>query len=144
MPHGETIPVAQRALRVAREQCIHGDVRHLGHLPAKVAVGLHRGDCFIMLELIPIPSLGLLVLVTLLVMAQTTIATQLNTARVLIYSATRDFRHDSIPTAVDALVQGGPAHQIAFDHTEDQTWFTDERLGQYDAVLFLSNTGEGA
>ncbi|RDX43802.1 class I glutamine amidotransferase-like protein [Lentinus brumalis] len=75
-------------------------------------------------------------------MAQTTSATQLNTARILIYSATRDFRHDSIPTAVDALVQRGPSYQVAFDHTEDQTWFTDERLAQYDAVLFLSNTGE--
>ncbi|RPD75088.1 class I glutamine amidotransferase-like protein [Lentinus tigrinus ALCF2SS1-7] len=85
---------------------------------------------------------ALLVLVSLLAMTQTTNTTQLNTARILIYSATRDFRHDSIPTAVDALVQGGPSHQIAFDHTEDQTWFTDERLAQYDAVLFLSNTGE--
>ena len=66
-----------------------------------------------------------------------------NVARVLIYSATRDFRHDSIPTAVDALVSHGPAANISFDHTEDQTWFTDDRLQQYDAILFLSNTGEG-
>ncbi|KAI0366292.1 class I glutamine amidotransferase-like protein [Pilatotrama ljubarskyi] len=65
-----------------------------------------------------------------------------NVARVLIYSATRDFRHDSIPTAVGALVAQGPAANITFDHTEDQTWFTDERLQQYDALLFLSNTGE--
>ncbi|KAH9902588.1 class I glutamine amidotransferase-like protein [Cubamyces lactineus] len=65
-----------------------------------------------------------------------------NVARVLIYSATRDFRHDSIPTAVDALVSHGPAANISFDHTEDQTWFTDDRLQQYDAILFLSNTGE--
>ncbi|KAI0329294.1 class I glutamine amidotransferase-like protein [Cubamyces sp. BRFM 1775] len=69
-------------------------------------------------------------------------ATLPNVARVLIYSATRDFRHDSIPTAVDALVSHGPAASISFDHTEDQTWFTDDRLQQYDALLFLSNTGE--
>ncbi|KAI0350012.1 class I glutamine amidotransferase-like protein [Trametes cingulata] len=67
---------------------------------------------------------------------------QSSVARVLIYSATRDFRHDSIPTAVDALVAQGPAANITFDHTEDQTWFTDDRLQQYDALLFLSNTGE--
>ncbi|KAI0723533.1 class I glutamine amidotransferase-like protein [Earliella scabrosa] len=74
-------------------------------------------------------------------MGETT-AQQLNAARVLVYSATRGFRHDSIPTAVDALLQAGPSRRIAFDHTEDQTWFTDDRLAQYDAVLFLSNTGE--
>ncbi|KAI0775011.1 class I glutamine amidotransferase-like protein [Trametes elegans] len=69
-------------------------------------------------------------------------AQQSSVARILIYSATRDFRHDSIPTAVDALVAQGPAGSIAFDHTEDEGWFTDERLQQYDALLFLSNTGE--
>lgn len=88
-------------------------------------------------------TLRLLAAALSLAMAQAN-AAQLNVARVLIYSATRDFRHDSIPTAVDALVQLGPSAGIAFDHTEDQTWFIDETLAQYDAVLFLSNTGEGA
>ena len=83
-------------------------------------------------------------LFTFLVAMGETAAQQLNAARVLVYSATRGFRHDSIPTAVDALLQAGPSRRIAFDHTEDQTWFTDDRLAQYDAVLFLSNTGEGA
>ncbi|KAH9846220.1 class I glutamine amidotransferase-like protein [Lenzites betulinus] len=69
-------------------------------------------------------------------------AAQSSVARILIYSATRDFRHDSIPTAVDALVAHGPAANITFDHTEDETWFTDDTLQQYDALLFLSNTGE--
>ena len=76
-------------------------------------------------------------------MASSSNAAQLSVARILIYSATRDFRHDSIPTAVDALVKQGPAANITFDHTEDQTWFNDDTLAQYDAVLFLSNTGEG-
>ncbi|CDO77009.1 hypothetical protein BN946_scf184298.g36 [Trametes cinnabarina] len=70
------------------------------------------------------------------------VSAQPSIARVLIYSATRDFRHDSIPTAVDALVAHGPAANITFDHTEDETWFTDDRLRQYDGVVFLSNTGE--
>ncbi|KAL7279351.1 hypothetical protein ACG7TL_007192 [Trametes sanguinea] len=72
----------------------------------------------------------------------TDILAQPNVARVLIYSATRDFRHDSIPTAVDALVAHGPTANITFDHTEDETWFTDDRLQQYDGIVFLSNTGE--
>ena len=74
---------------------------------------------------------------------QLTMAQQTNGARILIYSATADFRHDSIPTAVNALVQHGPAANISFDHTEDKTWFVDDTLAQYDAVLFLMNTGEG-
>ncbi|KAI0833696.1 class I glutamine amidotransferase-like protein [Trametes gibbosa] len=78
--------------------------------------------------------------IALAIMSET--SAQSSVARILIYSATRDFRHDSIPTAVDALVAHGPAANITFDHTEDQTWFTDDRLQQYDALLFLSNTGE--
>ncbi len=70
-------------------------------------------------------------------------ADQACSARALIYSATADFRHDSIPTAVQALITNGPASNVQFDHTEDQTWFTDDRLAQYDAIVFLQNTGEG-
>nr|VWO99763.1 Epl1 protein (Extracellular small protein 1) [Ganoderma boninense] len=83
-----------------------------------------------------------LLLSSLLLWARPTVAEQTNVARILIYSATADFRHDSIPTAVDALVQLGPDSNIAFDRTEDKTWFTDDTLAQYDALLFLSNTGE--
>ena len=64
-------------------------------------------------------------------------------ARVLIYSATAEFRHDSIPTAIDALKRNGASANVNFDATEDQTLFTDEALSAYDALLFLSNTGEG-
>ncbi|KAH9945196.1 trehalose utilization-domain-containing protein [Epithele typhae] len=78
----------------------------------------------------------------LLAMASLSNAHQINDARILIYSATRDFRHDSIPTAVDALVKLGPTSRMVFDHTEDQALFTDDNLAQYDALLFLSNTGE--
>jgi len=68
--------------------------------------------------------------------------TNSNTAKVLIFSRTVDFRHDSIPTAINALKQQGQSHNIQFDNTEDQTLFTDSNLSQYDGILFLSNTGE--
>lgn len=32
---------------------------------------------------------------------------------------------------------------IVFDQTEDRGQFTDENLKNYDALLFLSTTGEG-
>jgi hypothetical protein len=64
-------------------------------------------------------------------------------ARVLIYSATQRFRHDSIPDAIAALKARGPTANISFDDTEDQSRFTDSVLSAYDAILFLDNTGEG-
>ena len=61
----------------------------------------------------------------------------------LIYSATADFRHDSIPTARDALIARGSTINLQFDATEDPTRFTDAGLAPYDLLLFLMNTGEG-
>jgi len=60
--------------------------------------------------------------------------------QVLIYSATAGYRHDSIPTAANALIS---STEISFNHTEDAAWFTDEILSTFDALLFLSTTGEG-
>lgn len=64
-------------------------------------------------------------------------------AHILIYSATAGFRHDSIPTAISALEQAGQQNNIQFDNTEDKSLFNNANLVQYDAILFLSTTGEG-
>jgi hypothetical protein len=64
-------------------------------------------------------------------------------ARILIYSATADYRHDSIPTAIQALKAQGPSINVVFDNSEDQSIFNDQGLAVYDALLFLDNTGEG-
>ncbi|KEP52666.1 class I glutamine amidotransferase-like protein [Rhizoctonia solani 123E] len=64
------------------------------------------------------------------------------TSRILIYSATAGYRHDSIPAATAALQQLGRQHEIAFDATEDNTQFNDSNLANYDAILFLSNSEE--
>lgn len=68
---------------------------------------------------------------------------QMVPARVLIYSATVGFRHDSITTAIQALKDKGGSINVRFDATEDKTQFTDATLSTYDALLFLSTTGEG-
>jgi hypothetical protein len=70
-------------------------------------------------------------------------ATLAQQARILLYTATAEFRHDSIPTAIQALQTGGPAHSVVFDATEDRSKFTEENLSQYDAIMFVSTTGEG-
>ncbi|KAF5367124.1 hypothetical protein D9758_003999 [Tetrapyrgos nigripes] len=85
------------------------------------------------LALIPI----LLVSLALPLLAQKTIP-----ARILIYSATREFRHDSIPTAIQALQSKASSINVTFDDTEDQNQFADDILAGYDALLFLDNTGE--
>jgi len=64
-------------------------------------------------------------------------------ARLLIYSATQRFRHDSIPTAIEQLKAKGGEINVQFDATEDQTQFSDANLAKYDGILFLSTTGEG-
>ncbi|KAK0495394.1 class I glutamine amidotransferase-like protein [Armillaria luteobubalina] len=64
------------------------------------------------------------------------------TARALVYTATAGFRHDSIPTAVQALRARGSAVSIDFQNTEDKGVFTDQGLEGYDIVIFLSTTGE--
>ena len=63
-------------------------------------------------------------------------------ANVLIYSATKEFRHDSIPTAIQSLKSRSADYNITFEDTEDLTWFREDRLGGYDAIVFLSTTGE--
>jgi type 1 glutamine amidotransferase len=64
------------------------------------------------------------------------------TFRVLLFSRTVAFRHDSIPDAVDALSRAGPEHGFAVDATEDPTTFSDERLAGYAAVAFVMTTGD--
>jgi len=62
--------------------------------------------------------------------------------RVLVYSATAGYRHESIPVAIESFKRLGPQYGIQFDFTEDNTWFNDTGLAVYDCVLFLSNSDE--
>ncbi|CAE6426891.1 unnamed protein product [Rhizoctonia solani] len=64
------------------------------------------------------------------------------TPRILIYSATAGYRHESIPAATAALQQLGQQHGLAFDAIEDRAQFNDNNLANYDALLFLSNSQE--
>ena len=62
--------------------------------------------------------------------------------RVLVFSKTTGFRHDSIPAGIAAIQQLGAQNNFAVDATEDDTRFTDTNLAQYAAVIFLSSTGD--
>ncbi|WP_405141246.1 ThuA domain-containing protein [Sphaerisporangium sp. NBC_01403] len=62
--------------------------------------------------------------------------------KVLVFSKTTGFRHDSIPEGVAAVQKLGQDNNFAVDTTEDATKFTDENLKQYQAVVFMSTTGD--
>ncbi|MFD9969003.1 ThuA domain-containing protein [Streptomyces sp. NPDC059011] len=62
--------------------------------------------------------------------------------RVLVFSKTAGFRHDSIPTGVTALQELGTGSGITVDATEEAGQFTTANLARYDAVVFLSTTGD--
>ncbi|WP_306316429.1 MULTISPECIES: ThuA domain-containing protein [unclassified Streptomyces] len=62
--------------------------------------------------------------------------------RVLVFSKTAGFRHDSIPEGIAALKELGAAERLAVDTTEDATAFTPGNLARYKAVVFLSTTGD--
>jgi type 1 glutamine amidotransferase len=62
--------------------------------------------------------------------------------RVLVFSKTTGFRHDSIPAGI-ALIQAlGAAHGFAVDASEDAALLTRSGLGVYRAVIFLNTTGD--
>ncbi|WP_415924513.1 ThuA domain-containing protein [Streptomyces sp. MI02-7b] len=62
--------------------------------------------------------------------------------RVLVFSRTAGFRHDAIPTGIAALKELGASANITVDSTEEPKQFTTNNLARYDAVVFLSTTGD--
>ncbi|MFI7151663.1 ThuA domain-containing protein [Nonomuraea sp. NPDC050022] len=62
--------------------------------------------------------------------------------KVLVFSKTAAFRHDSIPNGIQAIRDLGAANDFAVDATEDANAFTTANLAQYKAVVFLSTTGD--
>lgn len=62
--------------------------------------------------------------------------------RVLVFSKTAGFRHDSIPEGIAAVRQLGESNGFTVDATEDAAAFTSRNLRRYDAVVFLSTTGD--
>ncbi|CAL9648668.1 hypothetical protein SUDANB140_06558 [Streptomyces sp. enrichment culture] len=62
--------------------------------------------------------------------------------KVLVFSKTAGFRHDSIPEGVAALKELGTPAGISVTATEEAGQFTTNNLAKYDAVAFLSTTGD--
>lgn len=63
-------------------------------------------------------------------------------ARVLVFTKTAGFRHESIAVGIAALCGLGEEDGFAVEPTEDAGAFTDVNLARFDAVVFLNTTGD--
>lgn len=62
--------------------------------------------------------------------------------RLLVFSKTTGgFRHESIGVAKEAIGRLGKEYGFEVDSTEDASWFSEQRLKQYQTVIFLSTSG---
>lgn len=62
--------------------------------------------------------------------------------RVLVFSKTAGFRHDSIPVAVEAVKTLATAKRFEVESTEDATAFNAANLAKFKVVIFLLTTGD--
>lgn len=62
--------------------------------------------------------------------------------RVLVFSKTTGFRHESIPAGLEAIKKLGAKHHFMVDSTENADNFNEENLRRYSAVIFLNTTGD--
>ena len=61
---------------------------------------------------------------------------------VLVFSKTAGFRHDAIGVGIQTVRDLGAANNFTVTATEDANAFTTANLAQYEAVVFLSTTGD--
>ena len=63
-------------------------------------------------------------------------------AKVLLFTRTSGFRHDSIPQGIAMIRQLGVENRFDVDASEDSSIFNDANLSNYSAVIFLNTTGD--
>jgi uncharacterized protein len=71
-------------------------------------------------------------------------AAKINTQKksILVYSATKGYRHESIADGIAALKQMAGANNWTITATEDSAFFTVQQLQQFAGIVFLSTTGD--
>src|SRR5215831_14551311 len=62
--------------------------------------------------------------------------------RVLVFSLTKGFHHESIPDGIAAIQKLGQENGFDVDTTTNPEMFNDSTLKNYSAVIFLSTTGD--
>src|SRR5688572_1951837 len=80
--------------------------------------------------------------IPLLLLFGASCSTQKEDTRILVFSKTTAFRHESIPSGIEAIKKLGLEHHIQVDTTENAGSFNEENLKRYKAVIFLNTTGD--
>lgn len=62
--------------------------------------------------------------------------------RVLVFSKTAGFRHDSIEVGTETIKELGKTNGFQVEATEESATFTTENLDRYRVVVFLNTTGD--
>lgn len=63
-------------------------------------------------------------------------------SKVLVFTKTAGFRHESIPDGVAAIQKLGNENKFDVDTTSNAEWFNEDSLKKYAAVVFMSTTGD--
>lgn len=62
--------------------------------------------------------------------------------RILVFSKTEGFRHQSIPDGIEALKNLGKENGFEVDPSENSELFTEANLKNYSTIVFLNTTGD--
>lgn len=87
-------------------------------------------------------GLASLVTATALIISPAPPASAAPLTKVLVFSRTAGFRHSAIPAGIAAIRQLGAQNGFAVTATEDAAQFSTTNLAQYQAVVWLSTTGD--
>lgn len=62
--------------------------------------------------------------------------------KVLVFSKTVAYRHESIKDGKEAILALGKQHGFSVDTTKNADWFNEKKLKNYNVIVFLSTTGD--
>jgi cytochrome c len=62
--------------------------------------------------------------------------------KILVFSKTASYRHESIPAGIDAIRSLGKKHGFLVDTTENAAAFDEKTLKNYNVIVFLNTTGD--
>lgn len=66
--------------------------------------------------------------------------TSASTPRILVFTKTKGYYHESIPTGAGAIIKLGKENNFSVDSTSDAGYFIQDSLKNYTVVIFLSTT----
>ncbi len=83
-----------------------------------------------------------LVIVAGLLLYFTVFSSSKNESKVLVFSKTAGFRHESIEPGIEAIKKLGSQHHFKVEATEDASVFNENYLKDFQVIIFLNTTGD--